>query len=149
MVVSAIQEAAHSAVKAEQSRMTTQIRNLSEEQRRVADSVKLLLKARDKDQATISEIVETAKHVTTKAAQRAGAADAARVSAMKGAVDEDYDTEDLLDQDALPLISARHPTARRSTGPTSTGRSISRRTRTIRRPSRPSIRSSPIVASRP
>ena len=103
MVVSAIQEAAHSAVKAEQSRMTTQIRNLSEEQRRVADSVKLLLKARDKDQATISEIVETAKHVTTKAAQRAGAADAARVSAMKGAVDEDYDTEDLLDQDALPL----------------------------------------------
>lgn len=66
-VVQAISEATASAMRAEQSRITTQFRNLSEQQTKIETAVRTLLKARGQDQQAISQLVETAHHVAQKA----------------------------------------------------------------------------------
>jgi len=66
-VVQAISEATASAMRAEQSRITTQFRNLSEQQNKIETAVRTLLKARGQDQQAISQLVETAQDVARKA----------------------------------------------------------------------------------
>jgi len=66
-VVQAIGEATSAAMKAEQSRMTTQFRNLSEQQTKIETALRTLLKARGQDQQAISQLVETAQDVAKKA----------------------------------------------------------------------------------
>ncbi len=70
-VVQAISDATAAAMRAEQSRITTQFRNLSEQQTKIETAVRTLLKARGQDQQVISQLVETAQDV----ARQAGAAE--------------------------------------------------------------------------
>lgn len=66
-VVQAISETTATAMRAEQSRITTHFRNLSEQQTKIETAVRTLLKARGQDQQAISQLVETAQDVARKA----------------------------------------------------------------------------------
>ncbi len=66
-VIQAISEATAAAMRAEQSRITTQFRNLGEQQTKIETAVRTLLKARGQDQQAITQLVETAQDVARKA----------------------------------------------------------------------------------
>ena len=108
IVINSIKDAAQTAMKSEQARITTQIRNLADDHRKVADAMRQLLKARVNDQEAITTLIDTAKSVTTKAAQKAGAADEARAETLKKLVQL---AEPETDQDPLPLEAPKEEEA--------------------------------------
>ncbi len=95
-VVQAISEATSSAMKAEQSRITTQFRNLSDQQTKIETAVRTLLKARGQDQQAISQLMETAQDV----ARKAGSVEKRETKLSKMTFDAVHGAED---QENLPF----------------------------------------------
>ena len=104
MVVTSVSAAAKSAIKAEQNRMNSALRVLSEDQRQVSDAVRRLLAARETEQTAMAELVETARSVTNEAAHAAEAADAARATHLSRVAQMalERDTQDALPFDETP-----------------------------------------------
>jgi len=104
-VIRTVEEAVGAAMRTEQKRLTTQFRNLSEEQRQIAEAVRMLLKARGQEHEAIAELVETAQGVATKAAQKAQAADKVVNLAIKAnpAMDANAHQQPDLPLEAAPM----------------------------------------------
>jgi len=95
-VVQAINETTASAMRAEQSRITTQFRNMSVQQTKIEEALRTLLKARGEDQQAINQLVETAQDV----AQQAETAEQRESKLSKMTFEAVHSSED---QDALPF----------------------------------------------
>lgn len=108
-VIETVSEAARSAVKAEQNRMNSTLRIITEDQRHMSEAVKRLLMARGTEQTAMAELVQTARTATTEAVEAAEAADAARATALSSLARAALDDAA---QDALPLDDT--PTAARA-----------------------------------
>lgn len=107
-VVKAISDATAAAMRAEQSRITTQFRNLNDQQTKIEKAVLTLLKSRGQEHEAITQLVETAQDVAEKAVRKASSAEARESKLSKMTFDAIHNTEG---QDALPFEAPESPVA--------------------------------------
>ena len=106
-VANAIAEATSSAIRAEQSRVTTQFRNLADQQTKIEQAVKTLLKARGQEHEAITELVATAQDVAQKAVRKASVVEKRNSKLSKMTFDAIHEVDG---QETLPFDAPDNPT---------------------------------------
>lgn len=102
-VVSSLTEAAKKAIKAEQGKIATQLKVLTDDNRRVGDAVRRIERVRNEEHDAIADLVQTARHATHEAVEKAEAADVARSATLSELAKAALASSD---QDALPFDDA-------------------------------------------
>lgn len=105
-VVKAISDATASAMRAEQSRITTQFRNLNEQQTKIERAVLTLLNSRGQEHEAITQLVETAQDAADKAMRKAASAEERETKLSKMTFQAVHDVDG---QDALPFEAPESP----------------------------------------